>query len=151
MEPLGDLLPREFLQRQVGSGDRLYVICQSGNRASKAIQAFQNIGFERCILLEGGMDAWMQAGLPVEREEGAGLSIMRQVQIIIRCATAGGSLLALLVHPWFVLIPLVSGCGLLVAGLSGWCGLALLLAKLPWNRAPACERSACCEPSGRAA
>jgi rhodanese-related sulfurtransferase len=151
LEPLGDLQPREFLQREAGSEDHVYVICQSGNRASKAIQAFENIGFERCVLLEGGMDAWVQAGLPVEREEGAGLPIMRQVQIISGGAVAVGSLLTLLVDPWFVLIPLTVGCGLLVAGLSGWCGMALLLAKMPWNRGPACQRAACSESTERTA
>jgi hypothetical protein len=40
----------------------------------------------------------------------------------------------------------VMGCGLLFAGLTGMCGLALLLAKMPWNRAQSC--GSCCEGKG---
>jgi hypothetical protein len=52
--------------------------------------------------------------------------------------SAGGAALALTVNPKFALIPLLTGGGLLFAGLTGTCALALLLAKMPWNRGESC-------------
>jgi hypothetical protein len=64
---------------------------------------------------------------------------MRQVQITVGAVSATGAVLALMVNPWFALVPLAAGCGLLFAGISGFCGLALVLAKMPWNRAAQCQ------------
>jgi hypothetical protein len=52
-------------------------------------------------------------------------------------------MLALTVNHYFVLIPLVLGCGLLFAGLTGFCGLALLLAKMPWNKTATGNPASC--------
>ena len=45
-----------------------------------------------------------------------------------------GSILALTVNKNFALIPAFLGAGLTLAGSTGWCGLAILLSKMPWNR-----------------
>jgi hypothetical protein len=73
------------------------------------------------------------------------LPLMRQVQITVGFVSAIGAVLALLISSWFAVIPLLAGCGLLFAGLTGFCGLALLLAKMPWNRAENCNAGSCCE------
>ena len=140
--PLDDLDPAAFL-RQCGATDRpIYVLCQSGSRACKAIEKFRQAGCNSCVLVEGGTAAWIAAGLPVTHEESRGLPLMRQVQIVVGTLTATGAVLALTVNPRFVIIPLLMGCGLLFAGITGFCGLALLLAKLPWNRLQNC--GSCC-------
>jgi len=131
--PLGDLDAAEFL-KQHDPDKTIYVLCQTGGRARRAIEKFRQAGFNECVLVEGGTQAWMEAGLPVDRGETRVLSLLRQTQITVGAVSAGGALLAVAVHPWFALIPLVTGCGLLVAGLTGFCGLALVLAKMPWNR-----------------
>jgi len=59
---------------------------------------------------------------------------MRQVQIVVGALSAAGTILALAVNRWFAVLPLVIGCGLLFAGVTGTCGMALLLARMPWNR-----------------
>jgi hypothetical protein len=59
---------------------------------------------------------------------------MRQVQIVVGSLSAAGSLLALAVDSWFAVLPLFLGCGLVFAGITGKCGMALLLARMPWNR-----------------
>lgn len=151
LAPLADL-QLEALGRKLPAGaHRVYVICQSGARARRAMALFEKAGIDRCVLVEGGMDAWAAARLPMDQTGGAGISILRQVQIIIGTATAMGAALALAVDPVFALIPVVSGVGLMFAGISGWCGLALLLAKMPWNRLGACEANACCAPTERRA
>jgi rhodanese-related sulfurtransferase len=142
--PLDQLDAAAFL-RQRGADDKpIYVLCQSGGRARRAIEQFQRAGFDRCVLVEGGTQAWMDAGLPVDRSESTVLPLMRQVQITIGFVSAVGAALALAVNPWFAIIPLVAGGGLLYAGLTGCCGLALVLAKMPWNRAAGNTTDSCC-------
>jgi rhodanese-related sulfurtransferase len=142
LHPLADLEPAALLE-QPGPEGTIYVICQTGLRAAKAIERLEEAGLINCVLVEGGMDAWIQAGLPTVHGKSAGISILRQVQITIGSVCAGGSILALVVDPLFVIFPLLMGCGLLFAGLSGPCGLALLLSAMPWNRARGCEANVC--------
>lgn len=140
--PLGDLDPEALLKNH-RPGDPIFVLCQSGERARKAIERLQCAGCDDGVLVEGGTQAWIGAGLPVIRGEARGLPLMRQVHIAAGFLTAAGALLALLVNRWFAAVPLVTGCGLLFAGLTGMCGMALLLAKMPWNRAQT-ERGETC-------
>jgi rhodanese-related sulfurtransferase len=132
--PLDQLDAAAFLRRRGADDKPIYVLCHSGGRARQAIEKFQRAGFDGCVLVEGGTQAWMDAGLPVIRGESRVLPLMRQVQIIVGFISAIGAALALAVNPWFAVIPLITGGGLLFAGLTGYCGLALLLAKMPWNR-----------------
>ncbi len=144
--PLGDLDPASF-RRQFGEGDGpVYVLCQSGGRARRAIEKLAAAGIGRGVLVEGGTEGWINAGLPVTLGKGAGWPIMRQVQIIVGLLSALGAALALTVNPYFALVPLVMGCGLLFAGISGICGLAILLSRMPWNRQRQC--GACCAGKG---
>ena len=141
--PLDDLDPAAF-QRQRGPGEiPVYVLCRSGGRARKAIEKLERAGVRGCVLVEGGTQGWMDAGLPVDRGQSRVLPLMRQVQITVGLISGAGAVLALAVNPLFAIIPLVTGCGLLFAGITGTCGMALLLAKMPWNRAQSC--GACCE------
>jgi rhodanese-related sulfurtransferase len=45
----------------------LIVYDDRGERASKAIAALKKQGFSRAVNLSGGIGAWQQAGLPVEK------------------------------------------------------------------------------------
>ena len=141
--PLDDLDPAAFQQQRGGGEKPVYVLCQSGGRARKAIEKLERAGVHGCVLVEGGTQGWMDAGLPVERSQSKVLPLMRQVQIIVGLVSAVGAALALAVNPLFAIIPLVTGCGLLFAGMTGLCGMALLLAKMPWNRAQSC--GSCCQ------
>jgi len=141
--PLDDLDPAAFQQQRGADETPVYVLCQSGGRARKAIEKLERAGVRGCVLVEGGTQGWMDAGLPVERGQSKVLPLMRQVQIVVGLVSAVGAALALAVNPLFAIIPLVTGCGLLFAGTTGFCGMALLLAKMPWNRAKSC--GSCCE------
>jgi 3-mercaptopyruvate sulfurtransferase SseA len=115
-------------------GEPIYVLCQAGARAAKAIEQFERAGCYDCVLVEGGTQAWIDAGLPVHRGKSTVLPIMRQVQIVVGSLSAVSAILALAVNPWFAAVPLFLGCGLLFAGITGTCGMAIMLAKMPWNR-----------------
>ncbi|MCI1294357.1 MAG: DUF2892 domain-containing protein, partial [Acetobacter sp.] len=58
----------------------------------------------------------------------------RQVQLIIGLLVLTGSLLGFFVSPWYFLLTGFFGAGLTVAGLTGFCGLARVVAHAPWNR-----------------
>lgn len=142
LQPLPDLRSANLL-KEFGQ-ETLYVICQSGARAAKAISRLEESGMENCVLVEGGMDAWLQAGLPTIRGKSNSLSILRQVQITVGLICAVGSTLAILVSRFFAVLPLLMGIGLLFAGLTGTCGLALFLSVMPWNRSQSCGANVCC-------
>lgn len=142
--PLDQLDAAAFLKQRGANRQPIYVLCQSGGRARRAIEQFQRAGFAGCVLVEGGMQAWMDAGLPVNRGESKVLPLMRQVQIVVGLVSAAGAGLALTVSPWFALLPLLTGCGLLFAGITGFCGLALVLARMPWNQTGKGQASSCC-------
>ena len=147
LRPLHGLDPAEAAKLAAGKG-ACVVVCQSGGRARQAAAKLTGSNVAGLCVLDGGMQAWMDAGLPVIRGERKVLPLMRQVQITVGLISATGAALALAVHPAFAIIPLVTGCGLLFAGLTGFCGMALLLARMPWNQASGkCCGSAdsCCE------
>jgi len=45
----------------------LIVYCDTGNRSAKAAAALKSQGYTRVLNLSGGLGAWQQAGLPVEK------------------------------------------------------------------------------------
>jgi hypothetical protein len=83
------------------------------------------------------MVAWEKAGLPVHRNAGASLPIMRQVMLTVGVLILGMAGLAAFVSPWWVAGIAAIGAGLFFAGATGVCALATVLGLMPWNRAPA--------------
>ncbi|MEQ9453360.1 MAG: rhodanese-like domain-containing protein [Phycisphaeraceae bacterium] len=111
----------------------IYVICHTGGRGAKACERLVSAGLRNVINIEGGTAAWADAGLPVTRAKGA-ISMMRQVQITAGSLILLGMILAATVHPWFIGLSGFVGAGLLFAGLTDTCGMAMLLARMPWNK-----------------
>ncbi len=111
--------------------------CRSGARTLANSGRLAAAAGESCdaYIVEGGLDAWRKAGLPVVVDRGQPIEIQRQVQIGAGGMGLTGTLLGLLVSPWFFVVPAFVGAGLLFAGLTGFCGMAILLMKAPWNRA----------------
>jgi len=137
--PLDVLDPAAVMADRVDPQGPLYVICKSGNRASKAVERFRAAGFSNVINVEGGTDGWVRAGLSVVRSATKVISLERQVRIAAGLFVLIGVVLGFLVHPAFYGLSAFVGAGLTFAGVTDWCGMGLLLAKLPWNnRAPAC-------------
>ena len=108
--------------------------CRSGMRTAGACDRLAARVSGEAFVLDGGLDAWAKAGLPVETDADAPMEIMRQVQIAAGSLVLIGVLLGFLVAPaWFGLSAFV-GAGLTFAGMSGFCGMARLLMLAPWNR-----------------
>lgn len=110
--------------------------CRSGMRtASNAARLAAKLdGSREAFIVDGGLDAWRKAGLPVVTDRRQPLELQRQVQIGAGGMALLGTLLGLLVSPWFFAVPLFVGAGLLTAGVTGFCGMARLLMHMPWNR-----------------
>ena len=108
--------------------------CNSGNRTCQAAPQILSSGFREVYHLEGGLRAWKKAGLAVNINRQAPISIMRQVQITAGALVVLGILLAILVSPWFMALSAFVGAGLVFAGVSGTCAMANVLALMPWNR-----------------
>lgn len=134
VEPLDALDPNKIAQARAGrGGEPIYLICRGGARAQKAQEAFRQAGFENVVCVEGGTQAWEQAGLPVERGKKT-IALERQVRIAAGTLVVIGTLLGAFVHPWLLGIAGFVGAGLIFAGITDTCGMAMLLAKMPWNR-----------------
>lgn len=114
------------------------LVCASGQRARKAEAALQEAGMRQLHVLDGGMSAWIAAGLPVRRGREK-MSLERQVRLAAGTLAGAGGLLALAVDPLFALLPAFVGSGLVYSGLTNTCGMALLLARLPYNKGQTCD------------
>ncbi len=142
--PLDELNPKKFMDKRRGAKhDPLYVICRSGTRSEKACERFLSAGYTDVVSVSGGTLAWENAGLPVVRGRKM-LPLDRQVQITAGTMALFGFTLGELVNTnWFLLAGFV-GCGLVFAGVTGFCPLGWVIAKMPWNQAgrdePCCER-----------
>lgn len=132
--PLEQLDTRAIQDVRNGSSDEpLYLICRSGNRATKACQKIVDAGYANVVTIEGGTEAWEAAGLPVVRGKKA-MSLERQVRIAAGSLVLLGVLLGWLVHPYLVGISAFVGAGLIFAGITDTCGMGMVLARMPWNQ-----------------
>lgn len=109
--------------------------CKSGMRTQASAARLLAQGFADAYCLRGGIEAWKAAGFPVHSNKKAPIEIMRQVQITAGSLVLLGVILGTLVHPVFYALSAFIGAGLTFAGATGWCGMALLLRAMPWNRA----------------
>ena len=129
--PLYELNPAKL---DIAKDAPVYLLCRTGGRAEIAARQLANAGFSQCAVVEGGTQAWVAAGLPVERGTRNVISLERQVRIAAGSLVLTGVLLANFVNPSFLWISAFIGAGLIFAGLTDWCGMGLLLARMPWNR-----------------
>lgn len=113
----------------------LLLICKSGKRAHEAATRLQVLlAGTDLYVVEGGSDAWRQAGLPVEKTQVKIMSLERQTRLVIGVLVILFSCLSLLVHPWFTWGALLMGAGLAFAAITNTCALGMLIARMPWNR-----------------
>lgn len=133
-----DKFDMEALRRAAGDAP-IYLLCRTGRRAAEACEQLRQAGIDAAVI-EGGLVAWEQAGLPVERNRSV-ISLERQVRIAAGSLVLLGVLLGWLIHPTFLALSAFVGGGLVFAGITDWCGMAMLLANAPWNRcaSPNCQ------------
>lgn len=117
----------------------VYILCHSGGRARQAAAKLEQSGFEKCCVVEGGTSAWAAAGLPVNRGASRVISLERQVRIAAGFLVFSGVILSQVVNPAFIWLSGFVGAGLIFAGATDWCGMGMLIARMPWNQGSACQ------------
>ncbi len=116
------------------SDEPVYMLCASGQRATKAVAQLNDQIDSPLVIVEGGINAMKQAGFELKQGSGTVMSLERQVRIAAGSLVLVGAGLGTWVNPSFYLLSAFVGAGLVFAGLTNTCGMGLLLARMPWNR-----------------
>lgn len=116
-------------------GDSVVIFhCRSGARTEANAGRLASAAACEAYVLQGGIEAWKKAGLPVALDRRQPIELMRQVQIAAGGLALSGALLGCFVAPAFYALSALVGAGLMFAGITGYCGMATLLGAMPWNR-----------------
>jgi rhodanese-related sulfurtransferase len=143
LHPLTELNPEE-VKRHARGKRSVFLICRSGGRARQAAEKLAAHGLSGLQVMSGGMQAWENEGLPVNRGRTM-ISLERQVRIGAGAMVVVGALLGYFVNPGWIALSAFVGAGLVFAGLTDTCGMAMMLARMPWNnRKPAATKPSCC-------
>jgi rhodanese-related sulfurtransferase len=137
--PLDTLDPKAF----DADGRTVAVICKSGIRAKDAARRLGAAGVKNVVVVDGGTQAWVDAGLPVLRGKKT-IGVDGQTRIVAGSIAVIGGLLGFLVSPGWALLAAAVGGGLVMAGITDFCPLATLVAKMPWNSGKGCGQPSCC-------
>lgn len=132
--PAGDITLEKVVSAET-QNKKLVIHCQSGRRSQAACQKLlSENGDIEIYNLDGGIVSWEAAGLPTYSQGKNTLPLDRQVQVTIGVLV----LIGLAIGLWFTslgyLISAIMGAGLIMAGLTGWCGLAKIIQQMPWNK-----------------
>lgn len=122
--------------------DIVVFYCELGCETNKCKAKLEKLPLKEVKILEGGLDAWRKIGCTVVKNEMAPLPIMRQVQIMAGGLVVLGVILSYTISPSWILLSGLVGIGLIGSGISGYCGMARLLMKLPYNQNN-CKTSCC--------
>lgn len=144
--PEAECIPLDRLMAAAGAWDTqapLIVMCKSGQRSAEAARKLREAGFADVATLDGGIDACKKAGLEVIRERRR-IPLYRQVMVVAGLMLLVGLGLSLSHGSWIALSWFV-GLGLVFGGATGYCPMAALLARMPWNQEPDCTSKCCNE------
>jgi rhodanese-related sulfurtransferase len=129
--PLGEVSPEKLPSKS----KPIVIHCRSGKRSAEACAKLLEADPELDVYsVEGGITAWQQAGFNIKKSGSNILPLDQQTQIAVGFIAFSGTILGTFANSTFYILPGFIGLGLMFAGLSGWCGMAKLLAKMPWNR-----------------
>ena len=141
LQPLSNL-DVHAVEKLAAGKDRCVLVCRSGNRARQAAEKLSGTR-PNVVVLEGGVAAWEAAGLPLVRGQKA-MSLERQVRIAAGSLVLLGVLVGAFIAPWGYAISAFIGAGLVFSGITDTCGMAMVIARMPWNnRNAGCTASRC--------
>ena len=120
-----------------GVGAPIIFHCRSGMRTASNADRLKDAAPCDAYLLSGGLEAWKKAGLPIVTGKSQPIEIYRQVMIASGSLVLLFVLLGAFVAPASYALAGLIGAGLVFGGATGWCGMAKLLALMPWNRTAA--------------
>lgn len=113
----------------------LVIQCRSGRRSAQACQKLldENPNLE-LYNLEGGIEAWKAVGFAIKTGGRQVWPLDRQVLFTAGTLVFSGYLLGYYFNPNFYLLAGFMGLGMMIAGFTGFCGMARILSKMPWNK-----------------
>jgi rhodanese-related sulfurtransferase len=144
LHPLPSLNP-EQIAKLAFEKSACILVCRSGGRARQAFEKLQSHGLPNLCVLEGGVLGWESCGLELTRGKKT-ISLERQVRIAAGALVVAGSALAFFVTPAFITLPVFVGAGLMFAGITDTCGLAMVLSRMPWNTRSNPKANSCGAP-----
>lgn len=130
LHPLGGL-DVAAVQELLG-GRKCVLVCRTGTRARQAAGTLREAGIAELRVLDGGIQAWEAAGLPLNRGR-KGISLERQVRIAAGALVFLGAVLGYFIDPMWIALSGFVGAGLVFAGITDTCGMGMLIARMPWN------------------
>lgn len=138
--PLAELDRKHF----AGVSGTLYLICKAGGRSRQAAELLLKQGHADVVSVDGGTDAWVAAAYPVNRGTRNVIPLDRQILLTAGLIIVTGAAIGTWVNPWGYAICAFVGLGLTMAGATGFCPMAIVMAKMPWNQGRSCTNSSCC-------
>ena len=131
----GRNVPLDTLHKDALPDGAIIFHCRSGMRTqANAAKLAAAADGQQCYVLEGGIDGWRKAGQATLADAGQPIELMRQVQLAAGGLVLLGVILGFAVAPAFFALSAFVGAGLMMAGATGWCGMATMLRAMPWNR-----------------
>jgi rhodanese-related sulfurtransferase len=128
-----DQLSAERVRAAAPQAKKILFICQRGGRSKSACERLEALGLSDVYSVEGGTESWDGAHLPVARGAPA-MSLERQVRIAAGALVLLGAIMAITVSWYGIFLSAFVGAGLVFAGITDRCGMALLLGRMPWNQ-----------------
>jgi rhodanese-related sulfurtransferase len=120
----------------IGQGHSSVIFqCKTGMRTVANAAALAQVAKCGAYILDGGIDAWKSAGLPVTKNQNQPIEMMRQMQIAAGSLVLLGVVLGFAFNPAFYALSGAIGAGLLFSGISGTCAMMHVLKLMPWNKA----------------
>lgn len=109
--------------------------CQAGMRTTRNADALiKAVTSENVFLMSEGINAWKSATFPTVEDKKHPLPVIRQVHITAGALVLLGVVSGYTLDSRLFLLSGVIGAGLIFSGVTGFCGMASLLQKMPWNR-----------------
>jgi len=132
-----ELLPLSKLKGEdIKHNKNTYIIyCQRGSRGKSACEKLLAHNPDLNIYnINGGINEWVNEGYSVHKGEKSMLPLDRQVQLSISSLLLLFCTLSLTISTAFMWPIMFIATGLFVAGATGFCGLARVIALMPWNQ-----------------
>ena len=131
--PLDDIVSRAG---ELSNKKKVYLHCNSGKRSAHAGELLEKSGAAAEVFsVQGGLMAWTKAGFPTASLPQSGMSLVRQTFLTAGMIVLLGLILFFITESTLALaIPAFVGAGMVFSGLTGWCGMQLLLSRMPWNK-----------------
>lgn len=112
----------------------VYILCEEGFRAQKAMEKLSRAGFTNLIVVDGGIKAWQKSGYPVESGKRNVWPIDKQVRFAAGAISFTGVIFTVTMNPLFIVVPCFVSIGLMFSAVTGFCPMATFLCKMPWNK-----------------